>query len=296
MTHHSTPASLASAQSTPTLPRAAIIQMTSHFDPDVNFTVIEQALREAAEAGAAMAFLPEMSLMLDKDRKRSAQHIRPEADHKDLKSLCQFAKNYNIWLHTGSIAFAAEHGDKRVNRSHVIDDQGQIRAAYDKIHMFDVDLPTGEKWQESAAYQGGDRIVTVETPLGKMGLTICYDLRFPELFRALADQGVDIIALPAAFTVPTGEAHWHVLLRARAIETACFVVAAAQSGDHADGRSTYGHSLAIAPWGEVLGDAGASTAEEAYRILFAEIDPARIAKARKAVPLRTSRSIRAVSL
>lgn len=277
-------------------PLAVIIQMTSHTDPSVNLRHIDAALAEAATAGAVMAFLPEMSLMLDKDRSRSAQYIMAESESPSLKSLQKMAAHHGLWLHTGSIAFATDDGQKRANRSHVIDANGQIQARYDKIHMFDVNLSTGEKWTESAAYEGGHHISVVDTPLGKLGLSICYDLRFPELFRALVDAGAEIITLPAAFTVPTGEAHWHILLRARAIETASFVLAAAQAGLHADGRATYGHSLAIAPWGEVIADAGHANPQQAYQIITARIDRAEVEKARQSVPLANSRATRNIAL
>jgi predicted amidohydrolase len=277
-------------------PLAAIIQMTSHTDPAVNLRHIDAALAEAASAGAVMAFLPEMSLMLDKDRSRSAPHIVPETESEALKNLQKMAAQHGLWLHTGSIAFESDDGQKRANRSHVIDADGNIQSRYDKIHMFDVNLSTGEKWTESSAYEGGSEIAVVDTPLGKLGLTICYDLRFPELFRALVDGGAEIIALPAAFTVPTGEAHWHVLLRARAIETASYVLAAAQAGHHADGRATYGHSLAIAPWGEVLADAGPANPDQPYHIITARIDRAEVEKARQSVPLANSRATRNIAL
>lgn len=277
-------------------PMAALVQMTSHHDPAVNLTWIDAALADAKAAGAAMAFLPEMSLLLDKDRARSAPHIQRESDSNHVQKLSALAKQHGIWLHSGSIPLQSENGDKRVNRTHIFDSSGTVQARYDKIHMFDVDLPTGESWKESSAFAGGQDIVVVETPLGKMGLTICFDLRFPELFRALVDAGAEIITVPAAFTVPTGEAHWHILLRARAIETACHIIAAAQGGQHADGRATFGHSLAIAPWGEILADAGAAAAEKPYSVTLAAINAGRIQKARQAVPLAQSRRNRAIQL
>lgn len=277
-------------------PLAALVQMTSHHDPDTNLQWIDAALAEAKAGGAAMAFLPEMSLLLDKDRKRSAPHIQRESDSLYLRRLSALAKRHDIWLHTGSIPLLADEGDKRVNRSHIFDSSGTVQARYDKIHMFDVSLPTGENWTESAAYAGGEDVVVVDTPLGKMGLAICFDLRFPELFRALVNQGAEIITLPAAFTVPTGEAHWHILLRARAIETACHILAAAQGGHHADGRATFGHSLAIAPWGELLADSGPAQPDRPYSVTFAAIDTGRTQKARQAVPLARSRQNRAITL
>lgn len=281
-----------------TPPIAAILQMTSGINPDANLALIASALAEAAAQGAAMMLLPEMSLLLDKDRQRAAPHIHAEADSPHLKALQNLARDHGIWLHTGSIAYLADDGQRRVNRSHVIDDQGRIQARYDKIHMFDVRLPTGENWSESALYDGGSDAVVVETPLGKMGLSICFDLRFPELYRNLVGQGAQIITIPAAFTVPTGEAHWHVLMRARAIETACHILSPAQSGSHADGRATFGHSLAIAPWGEVIADAGqnAPSDPKPYRLITAPIDVQKTVKARSAIPLAQSRNARAITL
>ena len=281
----------------PPAPLAALIQMTSGIDPAANLATIDRALAEAAAQGAAMAFLPEMSLLLDRDRARSGGHIAREADSPWPSALQAMAQKHRIWLHSGSMPLLADDGERRVNRSHVIAADGGIRARYDKIHMFDVTLPSGENWRESAAYEGGNRLVVVDTPLGRMGLSICYDLRFPELYRALADRGATIIAIPAAFTVSTGEAHWHVLMRARAIETQCHVVAAAQYGSHADGRQTYGHSVAIDPWGMILADAEAkqAVAQKGYALALAPIDAAAAERARQAIPLAQSRTVRNVA-
>ena len=276
--------------------RIALVQMTSGIDPAANLALIDGALAEAAAGGAAMAFLPEMSILLDRDRERSAAHIGREAESPWPRALQEMARRHSLWLHTGSIPLLADAGDRRVNRSHVIAADGSIRARYDKIHMFDVDLPTGERWAESASYAGGDALAVVETPVGTLGLSVCYDLRFPELYRALVERGANILAVPAAFTVPTGEAHWHVLLRARAIETGSFVVAAAQCGKHADGRATYGHSLVADPWGSVLVDAGANVPESGFTLAFADIDPAALDKARGSIPLARSRTIRNIQL
>lgn len=278
----------------PPAPLAALIQMTSGIDPAANLATIDRALGEAAAQGAAMAFLPEMSLLLDRDRARSGVHIAREADSPWPSALQAMAQKYGIWLHSGSMPLLADDGERRVNRSHVIAADGDIRARYDKVHMFDVTLPSGENWRESAAYVGGDALGVVETPLGRMGLTICYDLRFPELYQALADRGAAVIAIPAAFTVSTGEAHWHMLMRARAIETQCHVVAAAQCGTHGDGRQTYGHSLAIDPWGAILADAEGeeAMAGKGYRIALAPVDPAAAERARQAIPLERSRAAR----
>lgn len=279
--------------SPPVPPIAALVQMTSSIDPAVNLAIIDRAMADAAARGAVMAFLPEMSLLLDRDRERSATHILREADSPWPAALQDMARRHGLWLHSGSMPLLAEDGVRRVNRSHVIAADGSIRARYDKIHMFDVTLPSGENWTESAAYAGGDALTVVDTPLGQLGLTICYDLRFPELFRALVDRGAEIVAVPAAFTVSTGEAHWHILLRARAIETGCHVVAAAQSGTHADGRATYGHSLAVDPWGGLVAEA----VEDAdYSLALAPVARDAPERARQAIPLARSRSVRAVTL
>jgi predicted amidohydrolase len=284
--------------SSPTSPVAALVQMTSGIDPAANLAAIDRVMGEAAAGGAAMAFLPEMSLLLDRDRARSATHIVREADSPWPTALQAMAQKHGLWLHSGSMPLLADDGARRVNRSHVIAADGSIRARYDKIHMFDVTLPSGENWQESAAYAGGDAITVVDTPLGLLGLSICYDLRFPELYRALVDRGATLIAIPAAFTVSTGEAHWHVLMRARAIETGCHIVAAAQCGTHGDGRETYGHSLAVDPWGKVLADAGTKgdAGNGGYALSYAPIAGAAADGARQAIPLARSRANRNIAL
>lgn len=279
----------------PTTAVAAIVQMTSGIDPAVNMKAIDRAMTEAAANGAAMVFLPEMSLLLDSHRQRSAVHMVREQGSLWLSALRDMTRKHGLWLHSGSMPLLADSGDRRVNRSHVIAADGSIRARYDKIHMFDVTLPTGENWTESAAYEGGGELVVVDTPIGRLGLSICYDIRFPEQYSALVDRGAEVLAIPAAFTVPTGEAHWHVLLRARAIETGCHVIAAAQSGKHADGRATYGHSLAVDPWGSVLADAGSDTAG-GYRIVYAPVGLETTRRARQAIPLARSRAIRNCAL
>lgn len=279
-------------------PIVALVEMRSGIDPAANLAIIDRAMADAAAHGAVMAFLPEMSLLLDRDRKRSAAHMTREADSRWPAALQEMARRHGMWLHTGSMPLLADVGERRVNRSHVIAADGSIRARYDKIHMFDVALPGGESWTESAAYEGGDKLVVVDTPVGRLGLSICYDLRFAELYRALAEQGAEVIAVPAAFTVPTGEAHWHVLLRARAIEAGCHVIAAAQGGQHDDGRATYGHSLAIDPWGAVLAEVAASKEDDlpAYRITYAPVAADAAARARRAIPLARSRTVRNITL
>ena len=265
--------------------RAAILQMTSGIDPAANAAAIVEAVEQAAEQGADMLFTPEMAGYLDRNRARAAETLRSEADDLVLAAVREAAARQGLWVHLGSLPLKEEGGDSRwVNRSFVIDGKGQIRACYDKIHLFDVDLATGERWRESAVYRPGEKVVAVETPWGRMGLSVCYDLRFPDLYRALTNAGATMLLVPAAFTVPTGEAHWHVLLRARAIEAGCFVIAPAQTGRHEDGRETYGHSLVIDPWGEVLLDMG----EEAG-LALADIDLSRVEDVRGRVPAIANR-------
>lgn len=264
--------------------RIAIYQSRTGTDPAVNAATLSDAVERAAKAGAAMLFTPEMSGLLDGNRERSAGVVRSEQHDPSLAAVREAARLNGIWVHLGSLALRGE-GDKFVNRAFVIDPAGAIVARYDKMHLFDVDLPTGESWRESATYQAGSGAVVVGgTPVGSLGLTICYDLRFPAIFERLSEAGAQVIAVPAAFTVPTGTAHWHVLLRARAIEAGLFVVAAAQSGEHDDGRTTFGHSLVIDPWGEVIVDGG-----EGEKLLFAEIDLARIAEVRSRIPVMSHR-------
>jgi deaminated glutathione amidase len=265
--------------------KIAVHQMCSGTQVAINIQEITNAVRAAAVENAVMYFAPEMSFMLDRERQRAALSITAEKDNSWLRQLCAVAAAENIWVHLGSIPVLHEDGSGRYgNRTFVIDNQGVIRARYDKMHLFDVDLSTGESWRESSAYRGGDRPVLVETPLGRMGLTICYDMRFPDLYSHLAKSGAQIVAVPAAFTVPTGKAHWHVLLRARAIESACFVVAAAQSGLHEDGRATFGHSLVVDPWGEVLLDMG-----EGEGLAFVDLDLTRIDAVRAQIPVHLNR-------
>ena len=253
--------------------------MTSGIDPANNAAVMVQAVGGAAMGGATMLFTPEMSAMVDRDRTRAGPQVVAEDDSPVLTALRDAAARAGIWVALGSMAVLRE-GGRWANRSLVIDGSGAIAARYDKIHMFDVDLASGESWRESNAFAAGEEVVTVQTPLGKLGLTVCYDLRFPALFEALGKAACDLISIPAAFTVPTGAAHWHVLQRARAIEATAYVVSAAQVGRHEDGRETFGHSLVIDPWGEVLLDMGGTAAGMA----FAEIDPERIATVRAQVP------------
>ena len=265
--------------------RAALLQMTSGIDPAANARTLVDAVREAKAGGADMLFTPEMSGLLDGDRARAIAHLTDEAHDSVLAAVRDAAREAGLWVHLGSLALAGEREDGRlVNRGLVIDADGAVRARYDKMHLFDVDLPTGESWRESAAYAPGAGPVLAGTPWGNIGLAICYDLRFPALFAAESGAGADILTVPAAFTVPTGKAHWHVLLRARAIENAAFLIAAAQTGRHEDGRATYGHSLAIDPWGEVLLDMG-----EAPGLGFVDLDIVGRAAIHARVPVRDHR-------
>lgn len=265
--------------------KIAVLQMTAGIDPADNARTLVQAVRDAKAGGAEMLFTPEMSNLIDRNRARAADTIRSEGEDTVLAEVRTAAAEHGLWVHLGSLAVRGDAPDaKWRNRAFVIAPDGSIAARYDKIHLFDVDLASGESWRESAVYEGGEQAVAVRLPEAVLGLSICYDIRFSAVFAALSRAGADIIAVPAAFTVPTGQAHWHVLLRARAIENACFVVAAAQTGDHADGRSTYGHSLVIDPWGEILLDMG-----EAPGLAFAELDLARIADVRSRVPVIANR-------
>ncbi|WP_188065483.1 carbon-nitrogen hydrolase family protein [Sphingobium sp. KCTC 72723] len=265
--------------------RAALFQMTSGVDPTANAAAIVEMVARAKAEGADMLFTPEMAGCLDRDRARAGATLRCEADDIVLAAVREAAARVGIWVHIGSLPLKDERADGRwANRSFLIDDNGAIRARYDKIHLFDVDLATGESWRESSVYGPGDQVVAADTPWGRMGFSICYDMRFPDLYRALTNAGATILLAPAAFTVPTGKAHWHVLLRARAIEAGCFVIATAQAGDHADGRTTYGHSLVVDPWGDVLLDMG-----DVAGLAFANLDLSRIADVRARVPAIANR-------
>lgn len=259
--------------------RIALFQSQTGIDPAANAARVVDAIGQAAGEGAAMLFTPEMSGLLDRNSERALGNVRVEDEDPVIAAARNAAHAKGIWVHLGSVAVLTE-GAQLANRSFVIDPRGEVRARYDKIHLFDVDLPSGESWRESNTYRHGQEAVVVTgTAVGTLGLAICYDLRFPALFARLAEASADVIAVPAAFTVPTGKAHWEVLLRARAIEAGLFVVAAAQSGHHEDGRTTYGHSLVVDPWGEVLLDMGDGAA-----VKTVEIDLSRITDVRSRVP------------
>jgi deaminated glutathione amidase len=264
--------------------RIAVHQMTSGIDPERNVLDMANAIAKSAAGGAVMYFAPEMSVILDRNRARARGHVAGESQNVALQTLIQAARLHKIWVHVGSIPVLDTNATKLANRTLVIAPGGQVMARYDKMHLFDVDLASGESWKESDAYAAGSQPVAVQTPLGLMGLAICYDLRFPDLFSFYAKSAVDIITIPSAFTVPTGEAHWHSLLRARAIEGESFVIAAAQCGHHEDGRQTFGHSLVVDPWGTVILDMG-----EALGLAFVDLDLNRIAEVRKQIPVHTNR-------
>ena len=265
--------------------RAAILQMTSGIEPLSNAQAIVDAVHAAKAQGADMLFTPEMAGQLDRDRRRAAASLTNEAENPVLARIREAAAKAGIWVHVGSLALKDERSDGRwSNRSFVIDDNGAVRARYDKIHLFDVDLACGERWQESSVYGPGDRIVVVDTPWMRLGLSICYDLRFSDLYRSLTNAGANLLLVPSAFTVSTGQAHWHVLLRARAIEAGCFVIAPAQTGCHEDGRETFGHSCVVDPWGDVLLDMGTQTG-----LALTDIAMERVVEVRSRVPAIANR-------
>lgn len=258
---------------------AACAQMRSGLDRRRNVEATRDLVREAVGKGADFVVTPEMTNVLDRDPARLFAHLTEESQMEEVGAFHEMAREFKVWLLVGSMA--VKSGDRRAaNRSFLFDPSGRVTARYDKVHMFDVQLPKGETWKESAVYDAGGEAVLVETPLAKFGLTICYDVRFPHLYRALAQAGAEILCVPAAFTKQTGEAHWRTLLTARAIENGAFVVAAAQGGRHEDGRDTYGHSMIIGPWGEVLAEAE----NDEPGIILAEIDPMKAHEARARIP------------
>jgi deaminated glutathione amidase len=257
---------------------AAMVQMRTGLLPRPSLEQGTELIRRAAAQGADYVQTPEVSNMMQANRTALFEHLASEPDDLSLKAYRALAAELKIHLHIGSLALRATP-ERAVNRSFLIGPDGVVIASYDKIHMFDIDLPGGESYRESANYQPGETAVVSDLPWGRIGLTICYDLRFPALYRALAESGASFLAIPSAFTKKTGEAHWHTLLRARAIENGCFVFAAAQAGQHENKRETYGHSLIIAPWGEVLAEGDVETG-----IIMAKIDPAKVETARKTVP------------
>ena len=258
--------------------RAALVQLCSGREIASNMAFATGLIRAAAGRGAHYIQTPENTALVELSSERLFELIRPEKETVVLGEFAAIARELRIWLHVGSLAVKVGER-KAANRAFVFAPDGSVAARYDKIHMFDVDLPSGETYRESKNYEPGGTAVNVRLPWGVLGVTTCYDLRFPEQYKALAQAGADFLTVPAAFTKVTGEAHWHVLLRARAIETGCFVLAAAQGGLHENGRSTYGHSLIISPWGEILAEAGDEPC-----VIAAEIDPAEVAAARQRIP------------
>jgi predicted amidohydrolase len=258
--------------------RAALVQLRSGREIAPNMVTALDLIRRAVAEGARYIQTPENTPLMELDSSRLFERIRSERDTAVLGEFADIARDLRIWLHVGSLAVKV-NDSKAANRAFIFAPDGSVAARYDKIHMFDVDLPSGETYRESKNYEPGGTAVNIRLPWGVLGITTCYDLRFPEQYKALAKAGANFLTVPAAFTKVTGEAHWHVLLRARAIETGCFVLAAAQGGLHENGRSTYGHSLIISPWGEILAEAGDEPC-----VIAAEIDPAEVAAARQRIP------------
>ena len=258
--------------------RVGLIQMRATRSPAVNLDHATKLIGEAKAGGADYVMTPEMTNIMELSREKLFAAIVPEENDATLATFRELARALGIFVHVGSLAVKVSP-DKAANRSFLIDRRGDIVARYDKIHMFDVDLKGGESYRESRSYRAGDLAVVSDLPWGRLGLTICYDLRFPALYRALAEAGAMYLAIPSAFTRQTGEAHWHVLMRARAIENGSFVFAAAQGGDHENGRATYGHSLVVDPWGRVIAEGGTEPG-----VVFADIDPAEAAVARGRIP------------
>jgi len=267
-----------------TLP-IALIQTRTPARPAAALAHVEPLIREAAAGGAKLVLTPEATNFLIKDPVARAAALTTHDDDAVVVGLRELARELGVWLLIGSAIVKSGHAgdDRAANRSLLIDDTGAVVATYDKLHVYDVDLPTGERWRESAAIRPGDKAVVADTPWARLGLTICYDIRFPQLYRALAKGGAGMISVPAAFTVPTGEAHWETLLRARAIETGCWILAPAQAGLHEDGRRTWGRSTVVGPWGEVA----AKLDHDEPGVLFATLDFDAVTRARAAVPQLT---------
>ncbi len=258
--------------------RAAIVQLRSGRAVAPNIDIACQLIRRAAGGGADYVLTPENTALMELKANRLFANAEPEENNSAIEAFSDLARELSIWLHIGGMAVQLSE-TQLANRSLLFTPEGKISARYDKIHMFDVDLPGGESYRESKLYKPGTKAVLVDLPWGRLGMTICYDLRFAYLYRALAQGGADIITVPAAFTKQTGQAHWHTLLRARAIETGCYILAAAQGGDHEVGRATFGHSLIISPWGEVIAEAGTEPT-----VIFADIDLSKVKESRRRVP------------
>jgi len=261
--------------------RVACVQLNAARDIAPNIAAASTLIRAAKAQGAEFILTPENTGMIEPKRPQMLEKAKPEADHPAIPAFSALAADFGVWLLIGSLQIKLDAATC-ANRSFLFDAKGRVAARYDKIHMFDVDLKGGESYRESKTFRPGDRAVVADTPWGKVGLSVCYDLRFAYLYRALAQAGASFLTVPSAFTVPTGQAHWHTLLRARAIETGSFVFAPAQCGEHAEGRKTYGHSLIVAPWGEVLADGG-----DEPGVITADIDPAKVDEARAMIPALT---------
>jgi predicted amidohydrolase len=257
---------------------AACLQVNASNDMQANIETAAALARRAVSQGAEFVLMPENVAMMEWGSANVAAKARPAEEHPALSAFRDLAKELRIWLHCGSLAIVLPSG-KIANRTYVLRPDGTVAAQYDKIHMFDVNLGNGERYAESATFDSGNQAVIADLPWGKLGLTICYDLRFPHLYRHLGQAGADFLCVPAAFTQVTGEAHWHILLRARAIETGCFVFAPAQTGTHVGDRKTFGHALIVNPWGEILADAGVEPG-----VIVATIDVSEVAKARAKIP------------
>jgi predicted amidohydrolase len=258
--------------------KAAMIQMRSGLQPGANIDAAVRYIGDAKSAGAEYVLTPEMTNILAANREQLFAVVVEEGADASLATLREVARKLGIYVHVGSLAIRISP-DRAANRSFLIDPKGDILARYDKIHMFDVDLAGGESYRESRNYRPGELAVLADLPWGRLGLTVCYDLRFPALYRALAEAGATMLAIPSAFTKQTGEAHWHVLIRGRAIENGCFVFAAAQGGRHENGRDTFGHSLIVDPWGRIIAEGGTEPG-----VIVAEINPAEVASARARIP------------
>ncbi len=252
-----------------------LVQYTATTSVTRNIALVEPMIREAAEKGAELILLPEVANLMQIRKSAAENEVRREVDEPFLACCRELAETLGVWIHIGSLVVQREDDTRKANRAYLIDNGGHIRAVYDKIHMFDVDLQGGESYRESKAFKPGERAVVAQTPWGGYGMTICYDVRFPHLYRDLAQAGARILSVPAAFTRKTGEAHWHTLLRARAIENGCFVIATGQTGDHEDGRATYGHALVYDPWGEALIDAGTAVGVSVVKLDLNRVDEVR---------------------
>ncbi len=258
--------------------RVGLIQLNSGNEVSPNLDVIEAYIRKAHAGGAEFITTPETSHLMEMNRKAVLEKAKPETEDEGVRRLSCLAAELKIWLHVGSLIIKV--GDEKLaNRAFLFSPDGKLHAKYDKLHLFDVNLPNGETYRESRLYRAGEKAVVSKTPLGTFGISICYDLRFPHLYRDMADKGATILLIPAAFTQKTGEAHWHTLMKARAVENGCFVIAAAQTDLHATGRSTYGHSLVVDPWGEVLADGGTEAG-----VTIVDIDLAKVDETRQIMP------------